>query len=220
LVPPAPKPDRACGVGAVADQELNSPSSRRDALRVQSRIAPRNASTYLYGLKYRDHVVSNLAPRAFAEAAGWPDPRRGCDGDEQSARRFAELTAGVEGGDVEAILLEGFRRAGALVREHWHGIWSIARVLADREYLAGELLDSALAAALRLSPFHRAAEAAWDVEWGQCRRGSRASRRAAIRSNACWERHQSRGVDDFIARRRRLLPPPAARSRAVEGHWP
>jgi hypothetical protein len=122
--------------------------------------------THLFGLKYRDHVVTNLASYAFAEAARWPDPHRGCQTDERQARQFAIMTVEVEGGDAAAVFADGLQRARVLVREHWAGIWSFAQILRKRIYLAGEDLDSALEAAIHLSPSQRAADRAWDAEFG------------------------------------------------------
>jgi hypothetical protein len=88
--------------------------------------------------------------------------------DESYARTHAVRIAGHDWFDhdrIESILQEGRTLSGALVRSHWKGVLSLSQQLARRLRLAGSELDSALAAALRLSPSRRAAEAARDLEW-------------------------------------------------------
>jgi hypothetical protein len=113
-----------------------------------------------------DQLVVDLAGAAASEAFGWRD--RACGSDESYARTHAVRIAGRDWFDhdrIESILQEGRTLSGALVRSHWKGVLSLSQQLARRLRLAGTELDSALAAALRLSPSHRAAEAAWNVEW-------------------------------------------------------
>jgi hypothetical protein len=111
--------------------------------------------------------VVDLAGAAASEAFGLKD--RACGSDERYARTHAVQIAGRDCFDhdrIESILQEGRTLSGVLVRSHWQGVLSLSQQLARRLRLAGTELDSALAAALRLSPSHRAAEAAWDTEWG------------------------------------------------------
>lgn len=124
------------------------------------------ATCYLRPPELWDQLVVDLAGAAASEAFGMKD--RGCGSDEGYARTCAVRIAGRDWFDhdrIESILQEGRALAGVLVRSHWNGVLSLGELLAHRLRLAGSELDSALAAALRLSPSRRAAEAAWDVEW-------------------------------------------------------
>jgi hypothetical protein len=163
-------------------------------------------------LTFRDHVVVNLASLALGEAAGWPDAVESSRHDIRRAHEFARRIAGPDG-DTRSIIADEFQRARVLVREHWVGIWSFARVLAGRTYLAGEELTDALEAAVRLSPSERAL----DAEFGRLRAVlDREHVRRDLRQRVLWQApiHKSSTISSPSAA---VLSPPPVASYAAAG---
>jgi hypothetical protein len=120
------------------------------------------------GLDLVDVLTSYAAGRATLAAFGWPDPGRDMAHDELCERAIARRLARGRAQDsefVDAIIEAGREQAAVLVGQHREAILSFSQVLLARNRLAGPDLQAAIAAALRLSPSHRAAEAAWNAEF-------------------------------------------------------